>query len=238
MTNKPDSSCHFIQRSSSLGSIILEPTPNTLRLQKILQQSELPSKISSNVKNLMYSKLLINLNTSLFALSGLSREEYLQDNNFREIYKKCVSEGLSVLNLKGITFRINDNLLAENFVKYLGYVPEWVSKLALEHFLIMKRRDINFSMVHDFNLARKTEIEFLQGEIVKLSESIKGGVPDEGVERKGKNIDVRYNRGILRLIKMIEDRMQESKEGWTEKISNEEIIKYIETEEVPKVLRD
>ena len=242
ITHKAYSSCHFIQRSSSSGSIILESTPNTLRFQKILQRSELPSTISSEVKSLMYGKLLVNLNTSLFAISGLPYNEYLQDNNFREIYKRCVSEGLNVFGLiKGITLRISDNLLVEKFVKCLGYAPEWVSKLALEHFLVVKGQDINFSVVHDFKLARKTEIEFFQGEIVKLGESIKGDIRGEGGVQfeggKGQSVDVKYNKGILNLIKMIEDRMRESKGGWDEKIGDEEITKYIETGEVPKALR-
>lgn len=235
VTHKPDSSCHFIQQSSSSGFIVLESTPDTLRFQKILEQNELPSVISYDIEDLMYFKLLINLNTSLFALSGLSYVEYIQNNNFREIYKKCVFEGLNVYRLNEITF--SENLLMKNLAKCLGYVPEWVSNLALEHFLITKKRDLNSSMIYDFKLARKTEVEFLQGEIVKLGERFRRkDNQGEDVQHEKNSVDVKYNRGILNLIKIIENRMIESKKGWDGKISDKEILKYIETGEVPNVL--
>jgi ketopantoate reductase len=180
----------------------------------------------------MYFKLLVNLNTSLFALSGLSYFEYLQDNNFREIYKKCVLEGLDVYKLNGITF--SDNLLTKNLTICLDYLPEWMSKLALGHFLVFKSQGFNPSMIYDFKLARKTEVEFLQGEIVKLDESIKKDNQLEDVKRE-KSVDVKYNKGILSLVKMIENRMIESNKGWDGKISDQEILKYIENGEVPKV---
>ncbi|PKY43602.1 hypothetical protein RhiirA4_398931 [Rhizophagus irregularis] len=234
MTVTHDSSCHFIQQSSSSGSIVLESIPETLHFQKILEQNELPCVISYDIEDLMYFKLLINLNTSLFALSGLSYVEYLQDNNFREIYKKCIFEGLNVYRLNGITF--SENLLMKNLVKCLGYVPEWVSNLALEHFLITKKRNLNSSMVYDFKSARKTEVEFLQGEIVKLGERIRSKDNQREDVQHEKSVDVKYNRGILNLIKIIENHMTESKKGWDGKISEKEILKYIETGEVPNVL--
>ncbi|GBB96940.1 hypothetical protein RclHR1_02880006 [Rhizophagus clarus] len=230
ITHKPDSLCHFIQKSSSLGSIILESTPDTLKFQKILEQNELPCEISYDIEDLMYFKLLINLNTSLFALSGLSYDEYLQGDNFKEIYRKCVLEGLNVYRLNGITF--GDNLLMKKLTKCLDYVPEWVSMLALEQFFV-KRRGFNPSMIDDLKLSRKTEVEFLQGEIVKLSEIIKKD-NQKGDEQRERNVDVKYNKGILGLIKMIENK--ESKNGWDVEISDKEILKYIETGEVPNVL--
>src|SRR2546429_6758666 len=52
-----------------------------------------------------------------------------------------------------------------------------------------------------------------------------------------RSVNVKYNRGILSLIKMIEDRMQGTKEGWAEKISDKEVLKYIETGEIPEADR-
>ncbi|CAG8746458.1 10899_t:CDS:2, partial [Racocetra fulgida] len=200
--------CHFVQDSSD-GVIILQSTPDSLKLQQIFYQSELLVRLCSNLKNVMYGQLILKLGNALVYLSGLSFDEYVKDKTWRRIHAYCQWEAFEVFKRHGIdpVSAMNSSLPLQ-MIPYLLMTPDWILRPVLDN--IFKQESMKFGinlMSQDFNFRNKLEIDDLQGEIVRLGGS--GGLTTV------------YNNGILRLVKLV-------KPDWKVGIDAVDVLAYIE----------
>ncbi|RIB02965.1 hypothetical protein C2G38_2035346 [Gigaspora rosea] len=218
--------CHFVQESSD-GVIILQLTPESLKLQQVFHQSELSVRLCSNLKNVMYGQLMLKLGNALVYLSGLPFDEYIKDKNWRRIHAYCQWEAFEVFKHHGIepVSAVNSSLPLQ-ITPYLLMTPDWILRPVLDN--IFKQETMKYGInlmpkdFRDFKIENKLEIDDLQGEIVRLGGS-------EGL----KTI---YNSGILRLVKIVENVMREAKQDWKVEIEADEVLNYIENGTVPQVL--
>jgi len=123
-------------------------------------------KLAADMVPVLWSKLLLNLNNAVNALSGKTLLEELMDRDYREVVAATQDEALAAMKLAGIEpakmgmvppKRLPDvlrlpNALFKPFLKLQGIDAEARS-----------------SMADDFAAARPTEIDFLNGEVVALA---------------------------------------------------------------------
>lgn len=156
-------------RRSSVGDVIVERTPATQALIKRLTNVAEPIQISADIKPIQYGKLLLNLNNPVNALSGKSLYHQLRERPYRQVYAAALQEALTIYKGANIQHVKSGPLPAHRIVHMLRS-PNWLfNAIALR----LQKLDPSSqtSMAQDLASGKPTEIDTLNGEIVKLAES-------------------------------------------------------------------
>lgn len=126
--------------------------------------------LSGDMKGVLWGKLLINLNNAVNALSGKTLLEQLSDRDYRRVVAASQVEALEILEAAGIA----PGQIGPIPPKLLPHVigsPDLVFRNT-----VLKTQKIDAearsSMADDLAAGRPTEIDHLNGEVVKLAHSI------------------------------------------------------------------
>ena len=169
---------HFKQSTS--GHIYLG---EQVEMLKGIKTEVIPDMI-----NLQWGKLVKNLNNALNALSNKPLKEQLRNSDERRFLALVISEALSVLKNNSIKAK-NNTSVPLSLIPYLLGLPNFL-------FNIVSRKELKIdptarlSMWQDLELKRKTEIDYLNGEILNLARKSGGEAP--------------YNEKIVSLIRLAE----------------------------------
>ncbi|KAJ3380848.1 hypothetical protein HDU92_005747 [Lobulomyces angularis] len=191
--NVVESSPGKYQQSSS-GSIYLTESEKGIQLKDIFVSSNLECNVSKDMDGILYGKLLINLNNAVCALSGLPILKELQSTQYRRIWANCIWEGLKCYAAAGI--------YPISFTFIPLWIFPWILWFPFPMFVFQKIGETVFkvnntttsSLYEDLKNKKPTcEIEYLQGEIVRLGEEMKVPTPvclrvknlvDKAIEKK------------------------------------------------------
>ena len=138
-------------------------------LADALRSSGLDVRITSDIRSLQWSKLIVNLNNSVSALSGVPTRELLMNRGYRRCLAALMAEGLTVLGRAGIH---PGNLTGVP----LSWFPPLL-RLPTPLFRLLASTQVKVdpqarsSMWDDLSNHKATEVEFINGEIVRLAES-------------------------------------------------------------------
>lgn len=135
-------------------------------LLEILNSAELPAQSHPDIQGVLYGKLLFNLNNALNALAGIPLREQLLEPDYRKILAEAIDEGQRVFraaNIRAVSFgRMNPRVVA------LGLrMPTFLFLRAAKAMLAIDA-EARSSMYDDLQKRRLTEIDELNGEIVRL----------------------------------------------------------------------
>lgn len=138
--------------------------------------------------SLAWGKLLINLNNAVNALSGKTLLAELSERAYRRVLAASMREALGVLSAAGVT-PAKVGPLPPNLIPAFVATPDFFFNAVG---LKLQKIDAHArsSMADDFAAGRSTEIDFLNGEIVKLAERIGSPAP--------------VNSAIVKLVKAAE----------------------------------
>ncbi|SDW15749.1 ketopantoate reductase [Ruegeria halocynthiae] len=146
------------------GEIVIEHGPG--ELARHLTTPEFPVTESDRIEAVQWGKLVINLNNALNALSGLTLQNQLLDRNWRRLMADQMAEALRVLKAAGIEVASTTPLPAWMTPHILRLPTPLFSRIAARMLTIDP--SARTSMAYDLLAGRPTEIESLQGEIIKL----------------------------------------------------------------------
>lgn len=127
----------------------------------------LPLDVHDDLLPVQWGKLLLNLNNAVNALSGLPLREQLLNSDCRHCTAALVSETLFLLKQAGIR-------PARVSAARPGMLP-WVLRLPTPLFRLLARRMLRIdaqarsSMADDLARNRPTEIDAIQGEVLRLA---------------------------------------------------------------------
>ena len=144
-------------------------------------------ELAENMAPVAWSKLLINLNNAVNALSGKPLLDQLKDRDYRRVVAASMDEALSAMKLAGIE-PARMGLVSPQQLPNVLRLPN----LMFAPFLKAQRitPDARSSMADDLAAGRPTEIDFLNGEVVTLARAHKR--------------NPRVNAGIVQLVKEAE----------------------------------
>ncbi len=152
---------------STTGTLTVEEAGLTRRIAGFAKGSPLYLRLAGDMISVAWGKLLLNLNNPINALSGLPLAEQLTDRVFRKVLAATIREAYSVIGSSGIVpARITP--LPPAFLAGFIDTPNWFFNtigLRLQKVDATARS----SMADDFAAGRPTEIDYLNGEIVKLA---------------------------------------------------------------------
>ncbi|HEX9931644.1 MAG TPA: ketopantoate reductase C-terminal domain-containing protein, partial [Allosphingosinicella sp.] len=153
------------------GELVAEARPVTEAIAAKLGRRPAQLRIIPDADGLAWGKLLINLNNAVNALSGKSLLEQLSDRDYRRVVAASMIETLAILQEAGIRpaklGSIPPDLLPHAFT-----APDFLFRNT-----ILKAQRIDpharSSMADDLAAGRRTEIDYLNGEVIKLARSVR-----------------------------------------------------------------
>ena len=150
-----------VYHRASAGTIMIEASPTAEALRALL-----PMQPRTDMPAVQWSKLLMNLNNAINALSGLPLAEELGQRAYRRCLAAAQREALDLVGTARIAL-----------ARVTPIPPRWLPRL-LELpdgvFRVLARRVVavdplaRSSMWEDLEARRPTEIDYIQGEIVAL----------------------------------------------------------------------
>lgn len=146
------------------GDIVIGAGPDDLGA--LLSVPYLRVRESRDIDAVQWGKFLINLNNALNALSGLPLKAQLHDRGWRRLMADQWAEALAVLRAKGIS-------PASTTPVSVGAVP-WIFRLPTPLFTRVAAQMLTIddqaraSMSYDLMAHRPTEIDALQGELIRM----------------------------------------------------------------------
>jgi 2-dehydropantoate 2-reductase len=143
---------------------------------------------SGDIVGVQWGKLLVNLNNALNALSDLPLRAQLAKRPWRMLLADQIAEALTALKAEGIK-PLSPTPIPAGLTPYLLRMPDMLFELALGRTMKIDR-EARSSMWQDLNRGAPTEIDYLQGVIVRLA------------DRHG--LDVPLSRRVVALIKRAE----------------------------------
>jgi 2-dehydropantoate 2-reductase len=121
----------------------------------------------ADVVAVQWGKLLINLNNSVNALAGVPIKDMLSDRGYRRVMAAIAREAVDTLATAGIPARLSPPL-PPKLVPALLDLPDWLFRI-LARPMVRVPPHARSSMWDDLSRGRKTEIEQLNGEIVRVA---------------------------------------------------------------------
>lgn len=139
------------------------------------KKAGLPIEPSEDLQSVLWGKLVINLNNAVNALAGVPLREQLADRAYRKITAAVMKEALAVLKKAGINPGRAGKMIPKLAPFILGLPDFLFFKVASS--MVKIDPEARSSMWEDLSRGRKTEIEYLNGEIVRLAEEHGTGAP-------------------------------------------------------------
>ena len=177
-----DGDAPHVHRATS-GTIQIESGVPGLR--DVLDVVGLPVAECGDIDAVLWGKLLVNLNNALNALSDLPLLEQLSDRRWRLLISRQMREGLAVLRAAGRRPAPVEGL-PPRLIALALRLPDALFRLAARGMVAMDS-NARSSMWEDLRAQRPTEIDYIQGEIVRLAEKHGVAAP--------------LNRRVMQLIK-------------------------------------
>jgi 2-dehydropantoate 2-reductase len=157
--------------------------------------------LAKDMKAVAWGKLLINLNNAVNALSGETLLDQLGKRDYRRVVAASILEALELLKQAGIEPAQIGPVPPKLLPHAIG-APDFVFK---NLFLRVQKIDANArsSMADDFAAGRETEIDYLNGEVVKLARSLGREAPVnsavvELVKQRELGVERAWSAGELR----------------------------------------
>jgi 2-dehydropantoate 2-reductase len=170
------------------GDLYAEQRAGVRSLADAVNGTPAELKFSDDMLGLAWGKLLINLNNAVNALSGRTLRDELRCRDYRKVFAASMREGLELLDQADIQ-PASVGPIALNVLPRIVSAPDWLfNNLFLKRWRIdAKARS---SMADDLAAGRKTEIDYLNGELVRLAERLQRDAP--------------VNRSIVELVRKAE----------------------------------
>ena len=159
---------HFHQGSE--GVLEVEQHPAIEPFSVTFAKAGLPLKQHADMLPVQWAKLLLNLNNPINALSNLPLKAELSQLVFRKCLALAQTEALSLMGSAGIhPARLTP--LPPNWIPRLLKVPSWLFRPLAKKMLAFDPL-ARSSMWEDLEAGRITEVDWLNGEIVRLAEKM------------------------------------------------------------------
>lgn len=152
------------------GTLWVEDREITRALARRIGEKPGALVLSDNMAGVAWGKLLVNLNNAINALSGRPLLEELGNRDYRRVWAAAQVEGLELLKAAGIEPAKFGPFPPRLFPHIVG-APDWLFHSTVLKFYKIDA-DARSSMADDFAAGRATEIDYLNGEVVRLAERL------------------------------------------------------------------
>lgn len=156
------------------GGLMVEAHPALAPYEAAFAAAGLPLGQSSNIVGVQWGKLLVNLNNAINALSGTSLADELRQRDFRRCWALCLAEGLALVKAAGIE-PVDPLPMPLKLMPQIMRLPDALYRYVLSAGSGGKVKvdpHARSSMADDLAKGRATEVDYLQGEVVRLAQRL------------------------------------------------------------------
>lgn len=180
------------------GTVMADRHPALQSIVDRAGNSPAAMKLKDDMPAIAWGKLLINLNNAVNALSGQPLLNELSQRDYRRVFAATIQEALGVLEAANIT-PAQVGAMPPHRLAAILKAPDFIF-----NYFFLRRQKIDArarsSMAEDFDANRKTEIDYLNGEVVALA--------------KAQGLSAPYNSAVVELVKEAE---AGGKQNWSAK---------------------
>jgi len=159
---------HFHQGTS--GALALADTPRARVVVAALVAAGLPTKRHADMRGVAWGKLVVNLNNAVNALAGVPIQAMLRQRAYRRVMAEVVREGLVALAAARVRPRLPVPL-PPRLLPGLLAAPDLVFRTVARSMLRVDPQ-ARSSMWDDLVRGRRTEVDLLNGEVVRLAAEV------------------------------------------------------------------
>lgn len=159
------------------GHIVIESVEDDrlMQLQRAFESAGQGCDLVENIEAVQWGKLLVNLNNAMNTLYGGTLKSGLVQRDYRRALALMIEEALAIVRRAGIEPEKFGNASAEKMIRVLR-LPNFIYKI-LMNLIVKIDAAARSSMLDDLESGRPPEIDYLQGEIVRLAESLGQDAP-------------------------------------------------------------
>jgi len=157
-------------RRATFGDLTAADDEVTRALAAAIGEKPGRLKLVADMEGVAWGKLLFNLNNAINALSGLTILEEVKQRDYRRVFAAAIVETLDLLDLAGIA-PAKIGLIGPRLLPHVIGAPDFLFR---NFFLKVQKIDPQGrgSMAADFAAGRRTEVDYLNGEVVRLAERL------------------------------------------------------------------
>lgn len=152
------------------GDLVVETHVGIDPLVTALETAGQGVRRSDKIIGDQWAKMIVNLNNGLNTLSGGTLREGLLQRDYRRALASCVEEALNVAKASGVTVGTFNGRAPTALIKTLR-LPDVAYRVIMQTIVKIDAK-ARSSMLDDLEAGRVSEIDFLQGEIVKRAEAV------------------------------------------------------------------
>lgn len=186
---KPAHAVHNFEGDWVVGSFFEESKEKIPLVQEILSDC-FRVAVSPDIKSMKWTKVFVNFNNCLPALLGKSMQEAFSDIEICKISIKLLSEGLSAVDKAGIKLTSLPDFEVERLRGLISMSLEQAANIFSGIMRNLSKEPLYGSILQSIKRGRPSEIDFINGEIVRLG--------------KEKNIATPLNEKIVQMVKNVE----------------------------------
>ena len=147
------------------GDLVVDNHAGIAPLVTALESAGQGVRRSDEILGDQWAKMIVNLNNGLNTLTGGTLREGLMQRDYRRALAACVEEALDVANASGVTVGTFNGRGPGALVKTLR-LPNVAYRLIMQTIVKIDAK-ARSSMLDDLEAGRVSEVDYLQGEIVK-----------------------------------------------------------------------
>ncbi|MDD4893863.1 MAG: ketopantoate reductase family protein [Candidatus Omnitrophica bacterium] len=186
---EPGKVVHNFEGNWVMGRIFAKNDERITRISEVLNKV-FPTVISDNIQGMKYLKIFVNANNCIPAILGISMQEAFADIDISRISIAIWREGFDVVSGSGINMVSLPDFPLERLTKLTSMPALEAARIFSGIMVNLSKEPIYGSILQSIKRGRSSEIDYINGEFVRLA--------------KDNNLTAPLNKRLVKLVHEVE----------------------------------